>query len=207
MSENSVVGIVGISNRYVWNVIDLARSKGHDVLLVANQEVPEAVGIEGFERIESPNEQWKLVPFFTGVVKPESKKFVVEQAESLGLSFAENLISDVATLGYSVELGFGTIIRQSVVVDSFASVADHVTLSPGTTVGHHTSIGSFSHLANGATVSGGVNVGERVFIGVGASIRDGVEVGSGATIGMGAVVVKDVEPGQTVIGNPARPIR
>lgn len=204
MCRNSIVGIVGISNRYVWNIIDLARSNGNDVLLVANLAVPDSVGIEAYKDIYELVEQERNLPFFSGVVRPESKVLVVRQAESFGLRFPGQLISDVASIGYEVEIGKGVIIRQRVVVDSFVSIADHVTLSPGTIVGHHASIGAFSHLANGAIVSGDANLGSGVYVGVGAVIRDGVTIGDGATIGMGAVVVKDVEPGQTMIGNPAR---
>ena len=32
-------------------------------------------------------------------------------------------------------------------------------------------------------------------------------IGKGAVVGMGAVVTKNVPPGETVIGNPARPFR
>jgi UDP-2-acetamido-3-amino-2,3-dideoxy-glucuronate N-acetyltransferase len=42
-------------------------------------------------------------------------------------------------------------------------------------------------------------------IGSGATILGGVRIGAGATVGAGAVVTRDVEPGKTVIGNPARP--
>jgi maltose O-acetyltransferase len=35
-------------------------------------------------------------------------------------------------------------------------------------------------------------------------IRCGVEVGEGATVALGAVVGKDIAPGTTVGGNPAR---
>ena len=41
-------------------------------------------------------------------------------------------------------------------------------------------------------------------IGSNATILSGVEVGAGATVGAGAVVTKDVPPGATVAGNPAR---
>jgi UDP-2-acetamido-3-amino-2,3-dideoxy-glucuronate N-acetyltransferase len=41
-------------------------------------------------------------------------------------------------------------------------------------------------------------------IGSGATILGGVTIGAGATVGAGAVVTRDVPPGATVVGNPAR---
>lgn len=41
-------------------------------------------------------------------------------------------------------------------------------------------------------------------LGVGSIILPGVTIGAGALVGAGAVVTKDVAPGTTVIGNPAR---
>ena len=43
-------------------------------------------------------------------------------------------------------------------------------------------------------------------IGGGATLIPGVRIGAGATVGAGAVVTKDVEPGATVVGNPAKVI-
>lgn len=43
-------------------------------------------------------------------------------------------------------------------------------------------------------------------IGSGATILGGVRIGCDSTVGAGAVVTKDVRPGSTVVGNPARPI-
>lgn len=43
-------------------------------------------------------------------------------------------------------------------------------------------------------------------IGAGATILPGISIGTGAVVGAGAVVTKDVPPGVTVIGNPARSI-
>ena len=45
-----------------------------------------------------------------------------------------------------------------------------------------------------------------VSIGVGASIKPGVRLGEGSVIGVGAAVIKDVNPGDVVVGVPAKPI-
>jgi len=44
-------------------------------------------------------------------------------------------------------------------------------------------------------------------IGAGAVILPGITVGADAMVGAGAVVTRDVAAGETVVGNPARPLR
>jgi UDP-2-acetamido-3-amino-2,3-dideoxy-glucuronate N-acetyltransferase len=51
------------------------------------------------------------------------------------------------------------------------------------------------------TVERGATLGSGVVVG------GGVCIGRGALVGAGAVVTHDVEPGQIVAGNPARPLR
>ena len=47
-------------------------------------------------------------------------------------------------------------------------------------------------------------VEDRASIGSGAVVLGGVTIGRGALVGAGAVVTRDVAPGATVVGNPAR---
>jgi bifunctional UDP-N-acetylglucosamine pyrophosphorylase / glucosamine-1-phosphate N-acetyltransferase len=49
-------------------------------------------------------------------------------------------------------------------------------------------------------------IGEGAFIGVDTMLRAPITVGPGAKTGAGAVVTRDVAPGTTVVGMPARPI-
>jgi maltose O-acetyltransferase len=51
-----------------------------------------------------------------------------------------------------------------------------------------------------------VTIGRNVWIGGGAILLPGITVGDDAVIGAGSVVTKDVASGETVAGNPARPV-
>ena len=73
-------------------------------------------------------------------------------------------------------------------------------------IGHDAVIGADCEFAPGTVIGGHVTVGDRVRVGVNACVRPFINVGEGARIGAGAVVVKDVEPGAVVVGNPAKPL-
>lgn len=108
-------------------------------------------------------------------------------------------------------------IEPTAIVEAFATVdggitrrtyiGDHVMLMKHSHVGHDAVISANSNVAPGAIIGGFYHVGEGVKIGLGASIRPRVVIGEYAIIGAGAVVVKDVPPGETWAGNPAGPIR
>jgi UDP-N-acetylglucosamine acyltransferase len=115
--------------------------------------------------------------------------------------------------------GFETFppdVDPTAVVNSFATidagcweptrVGARTLLMTKTHVGHDAQVGADCELAPGVVICGHVELGDRVRIGVNACVRPGIKVGDGARIGAGAVVVKDVPPGATVVGNPARPL-
>ncbi len=74
------------------------------------------------------------------------------------------------------------------------------------TVGHEAEIGAYAALNPTVNLSGGVVLGREVLVGTGAQILQYVRIGDGASIGAGAVVTKNVSPGITVVGIPARPL-
>ncbi len=50
-------------------------------------------------------------------------------------------------------------------------------------------------------------IGTGALIGTGAQVLQYLQVGAGAIVAAGAVVTRDVNPGTTVVGIPARPER
>jgi maltose O-acetyltransferase len=58
--------------------------------------------------------------------------------------------------------------------------------------------------ASGLELGRPVRIGRNVWIGAGAIILPGVSIGDDALIGAGSVVTRDVPPGVTASGNPAR---
>ena len=40
-----------------------------------------------------------------------------------------------------------------------------------------------------------------------ATIKNKLTIGANVTVGIGAVVIRDVEPDSTVVGNPAQPVK
>ena len=49
-----------------------------------------------------------------------------------------------------------------------------------------------------------VVIGKDVFLAAGVCVAQDLHIGDGAYLGIGAVVLKNVNPGDTVFGNPAR---
>ena len=61
-------------------------------------------------------------------------------------------------------------------------------------------------IAPDTVIGGHCKVGDRVRFGVNSCVRPFVTIGDDARLGAGAVVVKDVPPGEVWIGNPAKPL-
>jgi putative colanic acid biosynthesis acetyltransferase WcaB len=95
-----------------------------------------------------------------------------------------------ATVGPRLRLhhGFGLVVH------------DRAVIGADCTLRHCTTIGNRRE-ADDCPV-----IGDRVDIGCNSVVLGRITIGDDAVIGAGSVVLHDVAPGQTVAGNPARPI-
>jgi sugar O-acyltransferase (sialic acid O-acetyltransferase NeuD family) len=104
------------------------------------------------------------------------------------------------------DIGEGGIWCAFSIITSNAKVGRFFHANLRASVGHDCVIGDYVTFAPAVCCNGGVRIGDHAYVGTAAALKPGVMIGEGATVAMGAVVTKDVEPGATVVGNPARPI-
>jgi serine O-acetyltransferase len=84
-----------------------------------------------------------------------------------------------------------------VVIGETADIGDNVTLYQGVTLGG----------TGFATGKRHPTVQDNVTIGSGAKLLGPITIGHGAKIGANSVVITDVPPNSTVVGNPGHPVR
>lgn len=109
-----------------------------------------------------------------------------------------------------VRLGEGVILSPFVTVTSNVRIGRYFHANIYSYIAHNCVIGDFVTFAPAVKCNGNIVVEDNVYIGTGAIIKQGKQdeplvIGRNAIVGMGAVVTKDVPPGVTVIGNPAKP--
>lgn len=107
-------------------------------------------------------------------------------------------IGDRVLIGENVCISRGTIddtvLESGVKIDTLSHIAHNCWLEGDTA------------MAAPCRANGSVHIGRNAYL-AGAVVRNQRAVGENAFVGLGAVVVKDVPPGETVAGNPARPFR
>lgn len=127
-----------------------------------------------------------------------------------GLS-PHSLRSERADVSADSEIAPGAVLCGFSTISPGASIGKFFHANLYSYVAHDCIIGDFVTFAPSVHCNGNVHIEDHVYVGCGASILDGtstrpLKIGTGAVIGMGAVVLSDVPPNTTVVGNPARPL-
>jgi len=134
----------------------------------------------------------------------ESRKLI-----NLNASVADKHLVGKGTRIHSfVEIGPNVYIGYDCNIQAFCFIPEGVTIGNRVFIGPHTVFLNDKHPPSHGKWRDepGITVGNDVSIGGNCTILPGVILGDGCKVGAGAVVTKDVAPGVTVVGTPARPL-
>lgn len=140
-----------------------------------------------------------------------------------------SVIYEGSTFGPRLETGHHTTLREGLVagenlrVGTFAdlqgdtAIGDFVRVHSGVFVGKHAVIGDYVWLFPHVVLTNdphppsetqlGVTVEDYAAVGAQAVLLPGTRIGAEAVVAAGAVVTRDVSPGDLVVGAPAKPKR
>jgi acetyltransferase-like isoleucine patch superfamily enzyme len=149
------------------------------------------------------------------IIKNALRYFAIEKGKYVGMylrfcrpgndEYAEFLKRQgrLNSIGRNCRINMGVNITNP----EYVRLGSNVTLADCTLLGHDGVVGVLN-IAYGVRLDsvGKIDIKDNVFIGHGAIILPGVTIGPNAIVAAGAVVTKDVQPGDIVGGTPAKPI-
>src|SRR5689334_17453426 len=155
-----------------------------------------------FERDPAARTTFEVLTCYPGLHALVWHRAVVHRGWRAGLRWLPRWLAHWSRWLTGIEIHPGAKIGRRVFIDH----------GMGVVIGETAEIGDDSTLYHGVTLGGtSWNKGKRhpslgrgVVVGAGAKILGPVAVGDGAKIGSNAVVVRDVPPGATAVGIPAR---
>ncbi|MDX2379956.1 MAG: acetyltransferase [Acidimicrobiia bacterium] len=116
-------------------------------------------------------------------------------------------VSGSAVISRTAVLDPGVQLIAGCVVNAATTIGTGTIVNTNASVDHDCSVGDYVHIAPGVAIGGAATIGDRAFVGIGARVLPGISIGPDAVVGGGAVVIRDVAAGSTVVGNPARGLR
>ena len=122
------------------------------------------------------------------------------------LYFPARLVNHIARFLTAIDIHPGAKIGRNFFIDhGFTVIGETVEIGNDVTIYQSVTLGG-TNPSTGVAGKRHPTIRDRVVIGSGAQVLGPIEVGEGAKIGANAVVTKDVPPGATVVGIPAKAV-
>lgn len=149
-------------------------------------------------------EGYKYAFITVGNVRVNSiRKMLVQKASGYGYVFPI-IIDPSATVADSVTIGPGTFVGKNTIINIDTIIGSQCIINTGAIIEHDSSVGDYTHISVGSVLCGGVDVGKNCMIGSNSTIIQGIKIGNNCNVGAGAVVIEDSPDDCTLLGVPAR---
>lgn len=204
--KNLVIAGAGEFGRELyWTILD---SKGYGYEFTVKGYVDSA-DTSNFTKLQAPllgtPEDYEIQNsdvFTCAIGNPVSREKVVKRLLCRGAEFI-NIIHKTSIIHGSARYGTGLVICPFTSIGDNSKIGDYVVLNGYSAIGHDSVVGDFTCIMSHCDITGHTKIGKNVFIGGGAGTVPKAKIGDGAYVGAGSVVLRKVNPGVKVFGNPA----
>lgn len=139
-----------------------------------------------------------VVSFIVAVGSNKARRDLFRRAEACGWT-PQSVISPHAIIAPDVALASGCYVGPGAVVSVGARIGAGAIVNNIASIGHDATIGDFAQVCPGAAISGGCAVGTSALVGSCATAIPGVRIGADATLGAGAVAMRDIVDGASIV--------
>jgi GDP-perosamine N-acetyltransferase len=218
MPERLLYGLFGTGGfgRPVMPILRATANKRHGKAaeVVFIEDDPAAKQVNGVRVVST--EAFLTAPrnasfFDVALANPHARMAVCERFLREGFK-PVTIISPQAMVIGPAEIGEGAIICGFCTITTNVRIGRFFHANIYSYVEHDAVIGDYVTFAPRVNCNGNITIKDLAYVGAAAAIRQGdygrpTVIGRAALVGMGAVVLGSVADGETVAGNPARPIR
>lgn len=165
-------------------------------------------GFDGYKPVLSTIADYQIEKedvFVCSIGEVKTKVKVSEGLKAKGAKFY-TLVHKAASIGKNTQIGEGTVIDEGVHIDPDVVIGTDCLLQAQAIIGHDSKIGNYCRIDTQCSLVGGTIVKDRATIYTHAMVSHNVTIAEDAIVGACSFVIKNVKPGVSVFGVPAKPI-
>ena len=140
------------------------------------------------------------------IKSPDFRIKMFSYLESLGVNIPA-IISPLAHVSRSAQIGKGTIVMHHCLVNAEAEVGVNCILNTGALIEHEAKVGDHCHISTRSILNGQCSVGSRCFVGSSTVLANNINICDDTVVSAGSLILRSIEKPGLYIGNPLRKIR
>lgn len=209
MKHLVIIGAGGMG-RCIYNLALSSIGYGveFDIKGFLEKDIKSLDGFSSYPPILSDDDNYKICKndvFVCSLGDTKKRQEIYERFVCKGAEFF-SLIHKSASIGMNTIIGKGTIIDESAHIDPDVTIGCNCLIQVQAVIGHDSMINDHVRIDSQCSLVGGTIVKSGACIYTHAMINHNVTIGEDAVVGACSFVIKNVKPGVSVFGVPAKPI-
>ncbi len=207
--DETRVALVGAESSFAIEIIETAERLGLEIAAGILTKAPswELTTLPAILQRDEVSALLAARPALIGTNASHHRYRIVAAAREMGFTRFPSLVDPSAIVAKNATISPGAFINAGATLGGLAEVREFAIVNRNAALGHHSIMDEYSVIGPGAMVASSCRICRGATLGTGAVLRPDTIIGEGSIVGAGAVVVRDVEPGTVVAGNPARVLK